>query len=268
MKIEVRETKTPGVIQITTLDERWYRHPDHPDIDFSSWTWVAGCYPKGIQFYKWIASKGWDESQAIKQSAGEKGSRVHKGIEILLAGGPLRMNDVLPDNDGNQAEFSVEEWECLMSFADWFKDTKPEILQTEQSVFNFTLNHAGTLDLKCKIGEDIWIIDFKTGQNLWPEYEVQVNGYKSCENMEDVTKMGILRIGYKANKRHWKLDEIDPCPQLVQAAHEIWLHEYGNVKPRQMEYPTELCLIEKPASKVEPLIESIIDKHLKPIKKG
>ena len=242
MKIEKRETKTPGTIQVTTTDERWYEHADHPDVEFSSWTWVAGCYPKGVAFYKFLASKGWDEAQSIKEAAGQKGSRVHKGIEILLAGGPLQINDVLPDNDGNQAEFSVEEWECLIAFADWFKETKPEVLQTEQSVFNFKLNHAGTLDLKCKIGDAIWIIDLKTGQNIWPEYDIQVNGYKSCEGMEDVTNMGILQIGYKGNKKGWKFTEIPECPQLVLAAHEIWLHEYGNVHPHQKEYPVSLSL--------------------------
>ena len=33
---------------------------------------IAGHYPKGIAFYKWLAEKGWDESQALKSAAGDK----------------------------------------------------------------------------------------------------------------------------------------------------------------------------------------------------
>jgi hypothetical protein len=41
-------------------------------------TWIAGHYPKRIAFYKWFAEKGWDESQALKSAAGDKGSKLHE----------------------------------------------------------------------------------------------------------------------------------------------------------------------------------------------
>jgi len=242
MKIEIRETKQEGVVQVTTLDERWYINDEFPDLPFPSMTWISGCYPKGIPFYKWLAEKGWDESQSLKEQAGKKGSRVHHGIEILLQGNTLSMTDSLPDNDGQAAEPSVEEWESLMAFVSWFEETKPEIIATEQVVMNKTLWFAGTLDFKCKINDEIWIVDWKTGQNIWPEYNIQLSGYKSCEGMEDVQKLGILQIGYRRNKKGWKFTEIEDKPALLQAALVIWQEEHGGEKPRQKDYPKTITL--------------------------
>ena len=82
-----------GILQVTTVDERWYVRsitdgstglPQY--LYVPSVTWVAGHYPKGIEFYKWLASKGWDEAQAIKNAAGDKGSKVHYAITALLTG--------------------------------------------------------------------------------------------------------------------------------------------------------------------------------------
>jgi hypothetical protein len=74
MKKEIREVKD-GIVQITTVDERWYVKALKDEegilkvVFVPSITWIAGHYPKGIAFYKWLAGKGWDEAEALKQSA-------------------------------------------------------------------------------------------------------------------------------------------------------------------------------------------------------
>ena len=72
------------VWRITTTDERWYaienqnKETGLPEFNFlPSVTWISSFYPKGIAFYKWLANKGWDESEALKIAAGDKGSKVH-----------------------------------------------------------------------------------------------------------------------------------------------------------------------------------------------
>ena len=70
MKKMIIDTKTKGIVQITTVDERWYLKKDK---FVPSSTWIANYYPKGIGFNKWLASKGWDRAEALKQEAGEKG---------------------------------------------------------------------------------------------------------------------------------------------------------------------------------------------------
>ena len=57
------------IVQITVEDERWYSKPNPEKeeelIYVPSVTWIASYYPKGERFYKWLASKGWDEAEAL-----------------------------------------------------------------------------------------------------------------------------------------------------------------------------------------------------------
>ena len=245
-----------GILQVTTVDERWYVRSVTGDITglpqylyVPSVTWICGFYPKGIEFYKWLANKGWDESQAIKNAAGDKGSKVHYAITDLLAGKEVKMDAKYKNPSTEQdEELSLEEWECLVSFANWFEKTKPEIIVNETVVWNDEYGYAGTIDFVCKIGEEYYIVDFKTGQNVWPEYELQVSAYKHAhydksevQLPEDVDyKLAILQIGYKRNKAGWKFTEVEDKFDLFLAARQIWQHENPTTKPQQKDYPLSL----------------------------
>src|SRR5436190_9224064 len=96
----IREVDTKrGICQITVSDERWYLRPVPNAItgvpEYSpvpSVTWICGFWPKGIGFYRWLAEKGWSEAEAIKVAAGDKGSRVHLAIEMILKGEEFRID--------------------------------------------------------------------------------------------------------------------------------------------------------------------------------
>jgi hypothetical protein len=238
MKIQIRKTKENGIIQITTLDERWYQKGDKfvPSV-----TWIAGHYPKGVAFYKWLASKGWDESQAIKEAAGDKGSKVHKAIEDLISGKELKMDDRYSNGSGIDEELSVEEWEAIMSFVDWWNETKPKVLKCETITFSEEFDYAGTIDLVCEINGERWIIDFKTSANIWPEYELQLSAYKHSEPAD---KIGILQLGYRLNKKKWKFTELEDKFDLFLSARSIWENENKGVSPKQKDYPITLSLAE------------------------
>jgi hypothetical protein len=243
MKIEIRETKENGLVQITTLDERWYYRQEDKKI-FPSSTWIAGYYPKGTEFYKWLASKEWDEAQAIRNAAGDKGSKIHNALDLLIMGNDIEMNTPFKNPSTEQyEELTVEEWEAVMSFVAWWKEVKPERIASEQAIFNEEYNYAGTMDLLCKIDNEVWLIDFKTSQHVWAEHELQISSYKHCLK-EKVDKLGILRIGYRMNKRRYKLNEVDDKFDLFLAARQIWEHENAKVSPKQYQYPTKLSLKE------------------------
>ena len=244
MKIEIRETKTDGIVQITTLDERWY-HNQLKGIFRPSSTWIAGHYPKGIEFYKWLAQKGWDESEALKKAGGNRGSKVHQGIEHLMKEGQIAMDARFLNSRGDEEELTVEEWECIISFYDWFLEAKPEILAFEQIVESDKYNYAGTLDLKCKIDDEIWIVDFKTSAHIWPEMGLQLSSYKHADGNEDVVKQGILQLNYKKNKARYKFTELEDKFGLFLAAREIWMDENKDKKPAQKDYPILLQLPRK-----------------------
>ena len=259
MKKLIKEVdKERGIVQITTFDERWYaksaqnKETGLPYYLFvPSVTWIAGFYPKGIAFYKWLADKGWDESEAIKQAAGDKGSKVHLALEDLLAGEEVKIDSqYMNKSTGLLEELKPEEYEALLSFAEWFKETKPEIISSEIVLFSEKHGYAGTVDFICRIDGKLYIVDFKTGQNIWPEYELQVSAYKEAlkETKIDAIKEGeevglaILRVGYRRNKHAYKFTEVEDKFDLFLAAKKIWANETAGQAPSQKDYPMALSL--------------------------
>jgi len=241
VKIELRKTKENGWVQITTLDERFYLRESDEKL-FPSVTWIAGSYPKGIEYFKWLASKGWDEALAIRDSAGEKGRRVHRAIEQLLETGKVKMGDTFPVGDTDTfSELSVEEYECVMAYHAWHKETNPKILAIETVCYNEQEVYAGTIDLKAEIGGEVWLIDIKTGQNVWREHELQISAYRHTPQGES-QHGAILQVGYRRNKKLYKFTEIDDQYDLFLAAKKIWHAENDGVSPKQKDYPQELTI--------------------------
>ncbi len=264
MKKEFRFVRD-GVVQVTICDERWYAWtmPDPatslPIYEFlPSVTWICSHYPKGIPFYRWLASTGWDEAEAIRQAAGDKGSKVHQAVADLLAGKTIPMDAPYMNQTSGQPEpLTLEEYECLLAFRDWWRSlVNPELLQSE-----FTLrgeDYAGTGDLLCKIDGRIWLIDMKTSQQVWPEHELQVSAYAHALPEELRTfppALGILQIGYRRNERRWKLTEVPDQFDLFLAAKEIWKKETAGQKPFKRDYPLEIALaggLEIPTERKKP----------------
>lgn len=241
MKKIIKELKE-GIVQITVCDERWYIVGDKyiPSV-----TWICSYYPKGIAFHKWLASKGWDEAEALKVAAGDKGSKVHRAIEDLLDEKEIPMDaKYLNPSTEKEEELSLSEYECLMSFVAWWQLTKPVLLAKELVLINHEYNYAGTADLVCKIGGKIWLVDFKTGQDIWPEYELQLSAYRYAllDAHQIIDNMGILQLGYRRNRAGYKFTEVEDKFNLFLAAREIWANENEGVEPQKKDYPTALRL--------------------------
>lgn len=251
MKKEIRTVDHGrGIVQITTFDERWYARPvvdEATGIPTSyefvpSVTWICGHYPKGIGFYKWLANHGWDEAEEIKQAAGGKGSKVHFGVAALVEGQKVCMESRFRNPSlGVDEPLTVEEWEALMSFVDWFKREKPEVIRSEYVVWNPQYGYAGTVDLKCRLDGSVWGIDLKTSPEIWPSFELQLSAYKHAD--PEIERTAVLQLGYKRNKKQkYKFTEIEDQFPLFLASREIWKKETAGIVPLQRDYPLELSL--------------------------
>lgn len=230
-------------VQITIADERWYLFGEKEY--FPSVTWIASYYPKGVAFHKWLASKGWDEAEAIKSAAGDKGSKVHRAIEDLLDGKEVKMDSLYANPTTEKAEeLTLEEYECLMSFTAWWQAHKPTLLAKELVLTNREYGYAGTADLVCRIEDKVWLIDFKTSQNIWPEHRLQISAYAHAlrDAHQQIDTLGILQLGYRRNKHAYKFTEIEDCFDLFLAARKIWEAETAGQEPLKREYPLALCL--------------------------
>jgi len=232
-----------GIVQITTEDERFYsREIGDKTIYVPSVTWILDKgYVKGLGFYKWLANNGWDEAEALKNAAADRGSKIHQAIDYLLDGNIVKIDSRFSNREkGIEEELNAQEYEAVMSFVTWFERTKPTIIDKEFTVFHPEDLYAGTVDLACRIGNDEWIIDYKTGQNVWPSYELQVSAYKHAIMGE--FRLGILQLGYQRNKDKFKFTEVEDKFDLFLAARQIWANECANVHPMQKDFPLTLQL--------------------------
>ena len=242
-----------GIVRVTCTDERWYYRElvdqtleSKPDF-VPSVTWICDHYPRGVAYYKWLASKGWDEAEAIKTAAGDKGSRVHKAIQDLIEGREIAIDAKYPSaNDENEKELTFEEYDAVLSFARWHQEYKPVFIAWEFTIWGD--GYAGTVDLLCEIRGQKYVVDFKTSAYIWPSHELQVSAYKHALDLkndkgepEDV-KLAILQVGYKMNKKKFKFTEIDDQYNEFLAAKVIWAKEQKGVEPKQREYPMSVKL--------------------------
>lgn len=253
MKKEIRVVdKDKGILRVTTTDSRWYARPSLnektglPDYEFvPSVTWICEHYPKGTAFYKWLASKGWDEAESLKNAAGDKGSKVHFAVKALIEGKTVQIDSkFLNPSTGNEEELTLEEYDCILSFAQWVKDVNPKFVEWEFAVWGD--GYAGTVDLICEIGGIPYLIDFKTSQYIWPSHELQISAYKKASGREGLS-LAILQLGYKLNKRRYKFTDVEDQYDLFLAAKTIWAREQKDVIPTQKDYPLSVKLVgEKP----------------------
>lgn len=263
-----------GIVQCTVADERWYfkaskdQQTGNPVMKaVPSVTWIAGHWPKGIHFYKWLAEQGWDESQAIKQAAGDKGSKVHEALSAIIRGEEVRIDSKFVNRSKSTEEvpyleeLTFDEVECIISFLDWRKTlTSFEPVAWDITVFSEQFGYAGSVDLIARVDGELYIIDFKTSQYIWDEYELQVSAYRrAVENgenpiymtnpngtentMVDVSsiKTAILQVGYKKNKARFKFTETpDRFDDFIGVAKKIWERTSATQEPRRVDIPVVL----------------------------
>lgn len=284
-----------GIYQITVSDERWYLKqsidektglPVYKGVP--SVTWIGSYYPKGVGYYKWLGEHGWDESQALMREAGEKGSAVHKAIEMILDGMEFRIDTkvILKDGDREvERELTFEELECVKSFCDWRaemeQDYAIETVRNGMVLVSDQHNYGGTLDWLLILtpkadgknplklgGPTTFLLDFKTSQQVWTSAELQVSAYKrtieSGENPVallnpngtesgkylDVTdiRIGILQVGYRLNKKKYKLTIVDDCFDMFLIAQKIWARENEGADVRVIDFPIVLSPGRKPGA--------------------
>jgi hypothetical protein len=268
MKKEIREVdEKRGIVQVTCADERHYLIPSKDEKTgipaykgVPSVTWICGFYPKGIAFYKWLADKGWDEAEALKSAAGDKGSRVHLAIEMILNGEEFKIDTkVLDKTSGEMKELNLEELIAVRSFCDWFAETKPEVIATETTIFSEKYGYAGTVDLICRIEDVLYVVDFKTSKQIWREHELQVSAYRmALENGENPIyqrnengtqgkkvepiglKTAILQVGYARNKNGYKFTETPDQFDMFLTAKKIWAMETEGQDIKVLEFPLVL----------------------------
>ena len=185
---------SPDSKQITLPDARYYRRNGeyYPSI-----TYVLSHYPKGKFFEDWLKKVGYTADFIVKK-AGEEGTQVHEMIEDYLNHKELNFL-----SETGSPQYNPDVWQMFLRFVEWWETYNPTLLETEVHLFSDELKVAGTCDLVCEIDGELWIVDFKTSNNIQTTYELQTAVYAQCYKEcygQMAARQGILWLKSKRRK--------------------------------------------------------------------
>ena len=178
--------------QITLPDSRYYRRNGE---FYPSVTYVLNCYPKGKHFEDWLKRHGYTADYVVKKAA-EEGTVTHELIEEYFEG-----NEMHYLNDKGNPKYNPNIWKMFLKFVDFWETYNPTLVETETHLFSDKLKIAGTVDLVCEIGDERWIIDFKTSNHMQTTYELQGAVYAQCYEEcfgKKVDRVGMLWLKSKS----------------------------------------------------------------------
>lgn len=219
-------------INIKEFDERYYQRGD----DFApSVTYILQCvYPTGFGLIDWIGNVGNKRADEIKNESAEEGSFVHESIEKILKGFRISNEEINTVFKNHKRALKVKR--CLQSFINWYNEFKPEIISTEKTIWNEEHCFAGTLDLKCRINDEIWTVDFKTSKDVHDSHKVQVSAYRFADG--DEGKCAILHLGNSTKKRYsWIEVDYDKYFHQFTQFNTTFKILYPNAKPNEETFP-------------------------------
>ena len=233
--------------QLNILDERFYQSQKNKDVYYPGVTTILEAYYKGYGYYEWLKQVGFNSDEIVKKAA-EQGSNVHNMIEMYLKGFEVSW---LTSEDKEM--YTLNEWQMFCKFIEFFEKYKPEILAIEFVFCNENLGFGGTLDLICKIENEIWLIDHKTSNYIHKTHELQLSAYRKAWNeinpQYEIDKAGILWLNSSTRGERngliqgkgWQLKEFkrdwSEAYSLFIHTHAIWSEENPNYKPKNQVYP-------------------------------
>jgi len=147
-------------------------------------------------FYAMVKNPSLNEREALaapyqsSQRATSRGTTVHSIVEAYKQKGTV-LDGIAPEFQG-----------FATAFYKFINEMKPEIIEQEKTVVDEKNRVAGTLDMYCKIGPSFYVLDVKTGKDIYQESELQLSAYAHALRLEvkKVDNIGVLLLEIGDNK--------------------------------------------------------------------
>jgi len=124
---------------------------------------------------------------------------------------------------------------CLLSFYEWLKGHKIDVLLAEKPLVSEAHRYGGTIDCLCMLDGVLTLLDFKTGKAIYPEMLYQLAAYKELladkpTGLDVPDQCRILRIGRDSDEgfeerlitdtsKYWEL--FTHCLRIYELQKEI-----------------------------------------------
>ena len=171
-----------------------YKLPDGTKIP--GVTTVLGILNKPA-LVKWANNLGLQgiDSSKYRDEMADIGTLAHQMILDYFKG------DKTDTSEYSSSQIELAE-NCLLSFWEWEKGHKIEVILAEAKLVSQEYRFGGTIDCFCKLDGQPTLLDFKTGKAIYPEMFCQLAAYEQllaeAGQLIEVTR--ILRIGRDADE--------------------------------------------------------------------
>ena len=135
--------------------------------------------------YKFYAEmNNFSEGEAVKRQSASEGTLIHETVEqILLGQSPAVHSSIQP---------------AIEAFLKFLEEKNIQVDEdfVEKKVINFDERYAGTMDAMALIDGKLGILDIKTSQSIYRDYNLQTSAYMAAiqSDIKNIQTRWILRI--------------------------------------------------------------------------
>lgn len=270
-----------SIILVQFFDEHWYKVTENEKTFFiPSVTTKLGVKDKPF-LAKWRGDIGNREADLRMHEAGQRGTRIHWAVEIMLKGGavlydawqnPVFTSEGIKEHEKQYGEIAVlrtqDEMLQVWKVKQQLDILKPEVVGVEMTVFDTEQMDAGTIDgiYRVKAGsymisgskplvlkEGLYIYDLKTGSTVTDDVWLQLAPYMAMyEKRTGSLVQGALVTHTSAKTKSGiaglttlyrsREDLVKNDYPDYRAASKLWMRDHANDQPRQYEFPSKITL--------------------------
>ncbi len=157
-----------------TIDEVWY-----PRV-----TKIVTIKAKPALYRYYGAATSFKAAQDTTEQSAKEGTMVHEAVEAVLL--------------GNNPEIPASIAPAVNAALSFLKKSRIEVNpeHIERRILNRDERYAGTIDAIARIGGKLGVLDIKTSQSIYRDYNLQTSAYVEAlkNEFEDLGTRWILRI--------------------------------------------------------------------------
>lgn len=186
-------------------------------------TTITGRFKDGSALLRWAHKCGLEgiDIDRVRDDAADAGKMGHQWIEDTIHERDLTEFPLASDDMMEKAA------RALMAFKDWRSRNDVEFVETELPLVSEAHRFGGTLDALARIGGKLRLVDFKTGNRVYPEHLAQLGGYAIllAEHGHEIEGADLLRL----DKEHggfahheWPLSVVDIGKRAFLSMRELY----------------------------------------------
>ena len=153
-------------------------------------TKIVSIKSKPALYYYYGEAKSYKAAQESTEQSAKEGTMIHEAVEGLL----LNKNPEIPEQVAP----------AIASFLEFFNKNNIQVSaeNVEKRIVNYDHRYAGTIDALAVIGGKFGVLDIKTSQAIYRDYNLQTSAY-----------MDALKNQYPELATRWilKIDQIQTC---------------------------------------------------------